>query len=389
MIPTFPKITIFHTFDPKSDSPGGIETCIRGIIKYTHNCIDIEIVGVDKGKGPESRKLGQFETYELGSREYKFLPVARIDATKRRLVPHAVKLVIGAIFFQRKLDWNSLWQAHRMDVALGISTLTRNRFNYFIHTQENGLTGKTSDSYWRFFGKVHKKLESWVVKKANFVVVFNKNHFAQIARSKKNSVFSPTWFDPELLGNNQDRSTRHVYQITWVGRLETPKDPKLSVEAFQHLLKVDSSKPWQLRIIGSGSLEGDLRSFLASLPLEVRERVFFDGSQNHGDVMKSLSNSGLFLMTSWPGYEGYPRVLVEALASGLPCVVTDGSDTGGLISHGNNGFITSRVPSEIASALESALSLQNKEISNSVSNLSAPAVLSRIFAHPAAKVPLP
>ena len=43
---------------------------------------------------------------------------------------------------------------------------------------------------------------------------------------------------------------------------------------------------------------------------------------------------GVFLMTSHAGYEGFPPVLVEARASGLPTVVTDGSDTGGRSSRG-------------------------------------------------------
>ncbi len=53
-------------------------------------------------------------------------------------------------------------------------------------------------------------------------------------------------------------------------------------------------------------------------------------------------------MTSHPGYEGYARVLVEAMASGLPAVVTQGSDTGGLVIDGRTGYVCGRDPSELA-----------------------------------------
>ena len=56
----------------------------------------------------------------------------------------------------------------------------------------------------------------------------------------------------------------------------------------------------------------------------------------------------MFLMTSHAGYEGFPRVLVEAMAAGLPAVVTEGSDTGGLIQQGVSGFVCGRDPEELA-----------------------------------------
>ena len=59
-----------------------------------------------------------------------------------------------------------------------------------------------------------------------------------------------------------------------------------------------------------------------------------------------MAGAGMFLMTSHPGYEGYARVLVESMASGLPAVVTRGSDTGGLVVDGRTGFICGREPAE-------------------------------------------
>src|SRR5690606_2209659 len=67
--------------------------------------------------------------------------------------------------------------------------------------------------------------------------------------------------------------------------------------------------------------------------------------------------SGVFLMTSHPGYEGFPRVLVEAMATGLPAVVTEGSDTGGLVQEGVSGFVRGRDPAGLAAAIRAAQGL--------------------------------
>jgi hypothetical protein len=69
----------------------------------------------------------------------------------------------------------------------------------------------------------------------------------------------------------------------------------------------------------------------------------------------------VFLMTSHAGYEGFPRVLVEAMAAGLPAVVTEGSDTGGLIQQGVSGFVYGRDPEELADAIRAARGLDPHE----------------------------
>jgi glycosyltransferase involved in cell wall biosynthesis len=84
-------------------------------------------------------------------------------------------------------------------------------------------------------------------------------------------------------------------------------------------------------------------------------------------------------MTSRPGYEGHPRVLIEALASGLPSVVTQGSDTGSLVVDGTNGFVCSRDPGELADAVRRARTLSREAARASVDELSAPTVVGRIL----------
>jgi glycosyltransferase involved in cell wall biosynthesis len=87
----------------------------------------------------------------------------------------------------------------------------------------------------------------------------------------------------------------------------------------------------------------------------------------------------VFLMTSHPGYEGFPRVLVEAMATGLPAVVTKGSDTGGLIDEGVSGFVCGRDPEALADALRAARNLDRAEAAEAVADLSAPRLVHDIF----------
>ena len=84
-------------------------------------------------------------------------------------------------------------------------------------------------------------------------------------------------------------------------------------------------------------------------------------------------------MTSHAGYEGFPRVLVEAMAAGLPAVVTEGSDTGGLIQQGVSGFVCGRDPEELADGLRAARDLDRAKVADAVAALSAPRVVREVF----------
>ena len=113
--------------------------------------------------------------------------------------------------------------------------------------------------------------------------------------------------------------------------------------------------------------------------LLVRSRITLRGRLSAVDVAEARSRSGVFLMTSHAGYEGFPRVLVEAMAAGLPAVVTEGSDTGGLIRQGVSGFVCGRDPAELAGAVRAARGLDRAKVTDAVAALSAPQVVREAF----------
>jgi len=91
---------------------------------------------------------------------------------------------------------------------------------------------------------------------------------------------------------------------------------------------------WDLVIYGEGALRGDLESLVRQKGLETR--ISFPGRvDNLGEAM---SRGDLFAMTSRT--EGFPNVLGEAMACGLPAVSFDlPSGPADLIRHGVDGLL--------------------------------------------------
>lgn len=86
-------------------------------------------------------------------------------------------------------------------------------------------------------------------------------------------------------------------------------------------------------LIGLGPLESELRREARDLGLE--SRVFFLGSRD--DVFELLPIFDSFCLSS--RYEGLPISLVEAMATGLPCVATAVGGIPEVLEDGVNGYL--------------------------------------------------
>jgi glycosyltransferase involved in cell wall biosynthesis len=101
--------------------------------------------------------------------------------------------------------------------------------------------------------------------------------------------------------------------ILCAGRLVPQKNFELAIQAFA---RIDPAFDARLLILGDG--ETRLRLEILVDRLGLNERVTFGG--HVPDIRPALARASLFLLSS--RYEGYPAVLVEALAAGVPAVAT-------------------------------------------------------------------
>lgn len=101
--------------------------------------------------------------------------------------------------------------------------------------------------------------------------------------------------------------------IVAAGRLEPQKNFGLAIDAMAHLSRWTDAR---LVILGDGGERTRLAKQIERLGLHERVRLI----GHVADIRPWLEKASCYLMTSH--YEGYPASLVEAVASGLPAVVT-------------------------------------------------------------------
>jgi glycosyltransferase involved in cell wall biosynthesis len=161
----------------------------------------------------------------------------------------------------------------------------------------------------------------------------------------------PNGVDPELFYPREDRKdirkrlnlSTDLPVLVSVGRLTRPK-------GYPYLLTALALIPPEERplvvIVGDGPDRDDLESKTRTLKLENTVRLL--GTRH--DVPALLAAADIFVLASL--WEGLPLALLEAMASGLPSVVTAVGENPKVIEDGKSGIL---VPPGDAPALAKAL----------------------------------
>lgn len=128
-----------------------------------------------------------------------------------------------------------------------------------------------------------------------------------------------------------------------IGRLT---DQKNHADLLKALESVNRVRPAYLLVIGAGPLQENLIQMTRLLNLQ--DNVFFLGSRS--DVLDILPHLDLLISSSL--WEGFPTVILEAMALGVPVVATDVSGSRELVMDGKTGLL---VPPHDPDALAEAI----------------------------------
>ena len=114
-----------------------------------------------------------------------------------------------------------------------------------------------------------------------------------------------------------------------VGRFNMQKNHSFLLDVFKEIKARDGKA--RLVLVGKGELEAELRS--KAERLGILDSIVFTGVRK--DIPELLSAMDVFVFPSF--YEGMPNTVIEAEATGLPCVIADTitreADITGLVSY--------------------------------------------------------
>jgi len=104
--------------------------------------------------------------------------------------------------------------------------------------------------------------------------------------------------------------------------------------------------------VGNGSATPDFKRLTAEL--KVGDRVTFTGQLTHSQVLERLSAASVFVFPTTSS-DGFPKAVLEGLASGLPVVATRVSVLPQLLGKGCGILIDEATPEAVAQGIRKVL----------------------------------
>lgn len=151
---------------------------------------------------------------------------------------------------------------------------------------------------------------------------------------------------PAVLEQAEKYRKEEVLTFCFVGRIVRDKGINELVSAFQRLHQAYPNT----RLVLVGPFEEQLDPVLPETRQAIEQQAAIEWMGWQDDIRPFLAASEVFVFPSYR--EGFPNVVLQAGAMGLPCIVTDINGSNEIISDGINGCI---IPSQNEEALYKAM----------------------------------
>ena len=196
-----------------------------------------------------------------------------------------------------------------------------------------------------------KRITSMLIKLGAYLsflpncIVYNSNvslnRHIQLGFSAKNSLMIPNGFNTNVFkpSSSHKKSIRNILGIpqsalalVHVARFHPMKDHKMFLHSASLILKKNPSVYFVL--VGKGVSWDNLDLCKWIDLFDLRDQILLIGERTNLHELLPAFN-GLCLTSAWG--EGFPNVIGEAMACGIPCVTTNVGDAGDIV--GDEGYV--------------------------------------------------
>lgn len=245
------------------------------------------------------------------------------------------------------------WISIILKLILKKPLLTRTGYDMYLFAK------KDNKSF--YISMLYNLLTKVTIYFSNYYTVTSLTDFKYLNskyKIKNRLLYRPNYIE---LGLNSPLEKRFENTVLCVGRLVNQKNFKLLISEFKN-----TKNEFEIHIVGEGYLKDELKSFA----LENNVNLKLLGSMEYKELKKLYQQYKFFISTSL--FEGNPKTLLEAMASGCIVLASNISNHSEIIKNEINGFIFSLNEPKLLETLyklKSNTKLENQISCNSVKHV--------------------
>ena len=178
--------------------------------------------------------------------------------------------------------------------------------------------------------RLYSALERVAIPRAAGVIVTSRELEAHVkgVHPTARVIYAPNGVDMATFAPEPSTAVGSTRCVLYVGRLSAEKNLERLVDAVGLL-----SPPARLVLIGTGDLKNGLERRAAAAGVTIE----FRGVVPHGELPAHFKGADVFVLPSLT--EGHPKVLLEAMACGLPCAASARGGNLTLVQDGLTGLL--------------------------------------------------
>jgi len=222
---------------------------------------------------------------------------------------------------------------HRLHTVAGMPLMETAGFKRLILNFTEKLTYRSANHLY----PNSKGLYEFIVKNK-----FCKENKLKIIGNGSSNGIDTTYFSPTLYSQEQKEKLRNeagipinAFVFCFIGRIVKDKGINELVAAFSQFSILNSQ--FSIILLLVGPFERELDPLLPETEREIENNPNIITTGFQPDVRPYLAISDVFVFPSYR--EGFPNVVMQAGAMGLPCIVTDINGCNEIIEEGVNGLI--------------------------------------------------